>query len=47
MDRWVGEEVMPTAWIQPPVDRRRHLAPDINTWASERPDWTEEGPASS
>lgn len=47
VDRWVGEEVMPTAWIQPPVDRRRHLAPDINTWASERPDWTEQGPAPS
>lgn len=27
--RWVGVEVTPTAWIQPPIDRRRHLSPDL------------------
>jgi len=27
--RWIGTEVSPTAWVQPPLDRRRHLAPDL------------------
>ena len=29
-DRWVGDEVAPTGWVQPPLDRRRHLAPDLS-----------------
>jgi len=27
--RWIGTEVAPTGWVQPPLDRRRHLAPDL------------------
>jgi tRNA(Ile2)-agmatinylcytidine synthase len=29
-DRWVGDEVIPSGWVQPPLDRRRHLAPDLS-----------------
>ena len=28
-DRWVGTPVTPSGWVQPPLDRRRHLAPDL------------------
>ena len=28
-DRWVGTPVTPSGWVQPPPDRRRHLAPDL------------------
>lgn len=34
-DRWVGDEVVPSGWVQPPLDRRRHLAPDMSTWKPE------------
>ena len=27
--RWVGTPVTPSGWVQPPLDRRRHLAPDL------------------
>ena len=30
-DRWVGTPVTPSGWVQPPLDRRRHLAPDLGT----------------
>ena len=29
-DRWIGDAVVPTGWVQPPLDRRRHLAPDLS-----------------
>ena len=30
VDRWIGDAVIPTGWVQPPLDRRRHLAPDLS-----------------
>ena len=34
-NRWIGDDVVPTGWVQPPLDRRRHLAPDLS---QEQPD---------
>jgi tRNA(Ile2)-agmatinylcytidine synthase len=28
-DRWIGTPVTPSGWVQPPLDRRRHLAPEL------------------
>ncbi|MGB0489678.1 MAG: TiaS agmantine-binding domain-containing protein [Candidatus Poseidoniaceae archaeon] len=28
-DRWEGTPVVRSGWVQPPLDRRRHLAPDL------------------
>lgn len=33
VDRWIGDAVQPGPWTQPPLDRRRHLAPELaQTW---------------
>ena len=37
VDRWVGDEVTASRWVQPPIDRRRHLAPDLNARFPEGP----------
>lgn len=30
VDRWIGTPVVSSGWVQPPFDRRRHLAPELN-----------------
>ncbi len=36
-DRWVGTPVVQSGWVQPPLDRRRHLAPDLRGQAPNLP----------
>ena len=36
IDRWVGTPVAPSGWVQPPVDRRRHLMPDLDAQEANR-----------
>lgn len=36
IDRWVGTPVAPSGWVQPPLDRRRHLMPDLRAAGANR-----------
>jgi len=47
IDRWVGTPVAPSGWVQPPLDRRRHLMPDLRESRANRLINGADSPASS